>query len=71
MDDRIEYYLKIALRNFSKDKGYSLINLIGLAIAVACSLLILLWVQYENNYESTHVHRKSIYRILTAENNGG
>jgi len=67
----LKHYFKIALRNFAKDKGYSSINLVGLALAVACSFLFLLWVQYENNYESTHIHRKDIYRVLTAENTSG
>ena len=44
-----KHYLKIALRNFVKDKGYSVINLAGLALALACSFLFVLWVQYENN----------------------
>ena len=67
----IKHYLIVALRNFVKDKAYSLINLSGLALAVACSFLFLLWVQYENNYESQHIHRKNIYRVMTAENSGG
>ncbi|MDR1171928.1 MAG: ABC transporter permease [Bacteroidales bacterium] len=66
-----EHYFKVALRNFVKDKGYSAVNLVGLALAVACSFLFVLWVQYENNYESAHVHRKEIYRVLTAENVNG
>ena len=63
----IEHYFKIAVRNFAKDKGYSLINLTGLALAVAFSFLLVLWVQYENNYESAHKNRKHIYRVLTVE----
>ena len=67
----IQHYIKIAIRNFVKDKGYSVINLAGLSLALACSFMFVLWVQYENNYESTHVHRKDIYRVLTAEYVGG
>ena len=67
----LKHYLKITLRNFYGDKGYSLINLAGLSMALACSFLFVLWVQYENNYESTHVNRKQIYRVLTVENVGG
>ena len=67
----IEHYFKVALRNFLKDKGYSIINLVGLSLAVACSFLFVLWVQYENDYESTHIHRKDIYRVLTIEESGG
>jgi len=66
----LKHYINLALRNFAKDKGYSIINLAGLALAVACSFLFVLWVQYENNYESTHIHRKDIYRVLTVEDVG-
>jgi len=66
-----KHYLRVAIRNFAKDKGYSIINLAGLSLAVACSFLFVLWVQYENNYESMQVHRKDIYRVLTVEDAGG
>ena len=65
------HYFKIAFRNFMKDKGYSVINLAGLSLAVACSFLFVLWVQYENDYESAHIHRKDIYRVLTVEDAAG
>ena len=61
------HYLKIAFRHFAKDKVYAVINLAGLSLALACSFLFVLWVQYENNYESTHLNRKNIYRVLTTE----
>ena len=47
----LKNYLKIALRNFYKHKSYSFINISGLAIGMACCMLILLWVQDELNYE--------------------
>ena len=59
------HYLTVAIRNFRKDKGYSLINLIGLSLAVACCFLFLLWVQYEKNYESSHKNRDNIYRVAS------
>jgi len=67
----LKHYFKVAIRNFLKDKGYSIINLAGLALAVSCSFLFVLWIQYENNYESTHIHRNNIYRVLTVEKSGG
>ena len=67
----LHHYLKIALRNFMKDKVYSIINLAGLAIAVACCFLFVLWVQYENNYESAFENRDNIYRALTIEKKSG
>ena len=44
-------YLIIALRNILRQKGYSIINIMGLAIGMACSILILLWVQNELSYD--------------------
>ena len=47
----LKNYLKIALRNFYKHKSFSFINISGLAIGMACCMLIMLWVQDELNYE--------------------
>jgi len=44
-------YLKVALRNFAKHKSFSFINISGLAIGMACCMLIMLWIQDELNYE--------------------
>ena len=41
----LKNYLKIAIRNISKNKLYSFINIAGLAIGMACFILIMLWVQ--------------------------
>jgi len=44
-------YFTIAVRNIKKYKGYSFINITGLAVGLACSLLIFLFVQHELSYE--------------------
>lgn len=54
-------YLKIAFRNLRKNKTYSLINISGLAIGMACTILILLWVKYELSYDGFHKNNKEIY----------
>lgn len=56
-------YLKIALRNIRKHKGYALINIIGLAIGMVCCILILLWVQDELSYDRYHENADRIYRV--------
>ena len=58
----IRNYLKIAYRNLTKNLLYSLTNVFGLAIGMACCFLIGLYVRYETSYESFHEHRHEIYR---------
>ncbi len=58
-------YLKIALRNIRKHKGYSFINITGLAIGVAACLLLFLWVQDELSYDRYHEKAKQIYRVVS------
>ncbi|WP_293939617.1 ABC transporter permease [Sphingobacterium sp. UBA5996] len=60
----IKNYIKIAWRNISKNKGYSTINIIGLAIGLACCLLITLYVQNELSYDNYHANKDRIYRIV-------
>jgi putative ABC transport system permease protein len=54
-------YLKITFRNLRKNRTYSLINISGLAIGMACTILILLWVNYELSYDGFHKNYKEIY----------
>ncbi len=56
-------YLKITLRNLRKHKVYSLINISGLAIGMACCILILLFVSDELSYDRFHEKRDRIYRL--------
>ena len=68
-------YLKVALRNLSRHKIYSTINVLGLAIGMACCLLILVFVQYERSFDRFHKHAERIYRITylisdMTDNNG-
>jgi putative ABC transport system permease protein len=65
----LKNYLKIAFRNILRHKAYSLINVSGLAIGMASSILILLWVQNELSYDRFHQNADQIYRI-TVEASG-
>ena len=58
-------YLKIALRNLLRQKAFSFINLAGLATGMACSILILLWVQDEWSFDRFHPNAKQLYRITS------
>jgi len=61
----IKNIIKIAFRNLIKDKFYSLINILGLSIGIAASLLILLYITDELSYDRYHTDSESIYRIIT------
>jgi len=56
-------YLKIAFRNMIKNKGYSFINIFGLAVALTSVLLIVLWVQDELGWDSFQKNIDTIYRV--------
>jgi ABC-type antimicrobial peptide transport system permease subunit len=59
----LKNYLKIALRNFVKHRSFSFINISGLAIGMACCMLILLWVQDELNYEKFNENIDDIFCV--------
>jgi len=59
----IKNYLIIALRNAWRNKGYTIINLLGLAIGIASSIIILLFVLDEVSYDRHNEYFKDIYRI--------
>ncbi len=59
----IKTFFKIAFRNISRHKIFTLINVSGLAIGLAASLLILLWVQDEMSFEKFNRDAGSIYRV--------
>jgi len=56
-------YVKIALRNLFRNKLYSFLNIIGLAIGITCCTLILLFVQDELSYDRFHEKAENIYRV--------
>ncbi|MEJ7586268.1 MAG: ABC transporter permease [Ferruginibacter sp.] len=59
----IKNYLKTALRQLWRNKFYSLLNILGLAIGLASSLLIMLYVKDELSYDQFHANKARIYRI--------
>jgi len=59
----LKNYLKVILRNIRKHKGYSFINITGLAIGMACCLLISIWVLDELSYDRFHTNAPQLYRV--------
>jgi putative ABC transport system permease protein len=64
-------YLKIALRNLGKYRIYSLINIVGLSIGIACCLLILMHITDELSYDKYHKNAERIYRVTYELDNHG
>ena len=64
-------YLKIAVRTLRKHKGYSFINISGLAIGMAVCILILLWVRSELSFDRFHENADRIFRVTMDANVGG
>ena len=58
-------YLKIAFRTLHRNKSYAAINVLGLAVGMACCLLILLFVRDELSYDRFHEKSDRIYRIVS------
>jgi putative ABC transport system permease protein len=60
----LKNYFKIALRNLVKHKVFSLINVTGLAVGMACTILICLWIVNQLNYDGFHKNGPEIYRVM-------
>lgn len=56
-------YFKIAFRNLWRQRGYAALNIIGLAVGMACCLLMILYVQHELSFDRFHVNADHIYRL--------
>jgi putative ABC transport system permease protein len=61
----LKNFFKNTLRNISKNKTYSFINIFGLAIGIACAGLIFLWVEDEMNYDSNNLKKDRLYLVKT------
>ena len=56
-------FFKVAVRNLIRQKAYALINILGLAIGIACSILIVLFVIHESSYDSFHEEAGQIRQV--------
>src|SRR5215212_7035443 len=64
-------YLKTALRNLWRNKVFSFINVMGLALGLACSLLIMLWVNDEYKIDAFHKNGPQLYSVYERQNHDG
>lgn len=58
-------YALITLRKIKRQKAYSFINIAGLAVGLACSVLMILWVRDELGFDRFHANGDSVYRLIT------
>lgn len=67
----ISNYFRIAWRNLVRNKTFSTINIMGLALGMACSLLMLLWVQDERSMDQFHDHHNYLYQVYQRQSADG
>ena len=59
----LKNYVLIAWRNLLRYKGFSLVNVLGLAMGMACFLLIIMYVNDELSYDNFHEKSDQVYRV--------
>ncbi|WP_020599292.1 ABC transporter permease [Spirosoma panaciterrae] len=69
--DMIRNYLTVAFRNLIRNKAFSAINITGLALGMASSLFILLWVQDERSVDAFHANGKYLYQVYERQQADG
>ncbi len=67
----LKNYIKVAFRNLLKFKVYSLINILGLAVGMTCTILLVLFIQNELSYDNYHENADRIYRVAASFKLGG
>jgi len=67
----IKNYFKTALRNLSRNKSFTFINVIGMSIGIASCLLIFVIIQFELSFDRFHSKKDRIYRVVTKFNRAG
>jgi len=70
MPGLVASYFKVAFRKIKRQKGYSFINISGLAIGLSCFILIGLWVKDELSFDRFHQKKDRIYRLLNRMSDG-
>lgn len=63
-------YLKIGFRNLFKNKTYTAINLLGLTIGIASTVLLFFYIQHQLSFDSFHQSKDAVYRVLSTHKNG-
>ena len=64
-ESMLKSYLLVALRNLTRNKIYSFINIAGLSLGLASAMLIILYVKDEVSYDRFHAGVNQIYRVTS------
>src|SRR6195952_777077 len=67
----IKNYFKTTMRSLLKNRGYSILNITGLAIGIACASLIFLWVQDELTFNHSFQKKDQLYTIYENQTYNG
>ncbi|MEC5145821.1 ABC transporter permease [Chitinophaga sp. 212800010-3] len=63
----IRNYLRIAWRNLIRNKAFSLINILGLSLGLACSMMMILWIRDEQAVDGFHDNNKQLYQVYVQQ----
>ncbi len=64
-------YLKVTLRYLLRHKGYSFINILGLAVGITCCMMVMIFVRSEFSYDAFHSKASRLFRVWQVEKTGG
>ena len=64
----LKILLNTVLRSLYRQKVYSLVNILGLATGITCTLLILIWVDYETGFDDFHENIDQVYSVYENQN---
>src|SRR6185436_14498206 len=65
----IRNYIKTALRSLGRNRNYTLINIVGLAVGIAVCMMIFIIIQFQTSFDTFHSKKDRIYRVLTEYHN--
>lgn len=64
-------YFKTAFRNVLRNKGFTFINIFGLAVGMACCIVLFLYVQHESSFDRFHAQAGQIFRVISQDEDEG
>jgi putative ABC transport system permease protein len=64
-------YLKVAIRNLLRIKEYFFINVFGLAVGMACAIMVLVYIREQSQYDNFHPASDRLYRLYIESKIGG